>query len=376
MKAHATHELPYTLSAESVDNAGGILKGVTVLKSGVQAKGKFVSLDANGDVTYVATQTKTKVPVFTDEETLQTLMGAAQDAGGRVKVRSDHDDSLDARAGYATNFRRMEDRVICDIYLNLSYRDRAIVLETAQKTPELIGCSIDFIPTFSIANKKAMMRVSDLSAVDIVDEGAVTPAGLFMRAGVDSAIKEVESDSVQPDHLTIMSKDAKTPPTIEECMALITEHASKMAEFSSTLASLKTAPAAAPASMSAEVDSLKLSLAAEKTAREQLAKAQSDFIADQTAKMATIAKERNALGLSAAGAAPLAASAEQEAERVRLAADKSNQKPKTYLELVADARAGNVKLRASEAHHNVMASHPTEYRQYQQKLGIISSHVS
>src|SRR5882724_9044991 len=101
-------ELKFQLNrSTSVDHAKGSIRGATVAKAGVEAIGKFVYLDVNGQVTRNAGQACKKLPVYTDAKMLDTLMAAAQDAGGRVKVRSDHDDSISARAGFADNFRKV-----------------------------------------------------------------------------------------------------------------------------------------------------------------------------------------------------------------------------------------------------------------------------
>ncbi len=370
MKHPATDsELAYCLSAAvSVDSTSGILRGVTVAKAGVQAKGKFVYIDGAGNITRDPKLAKTKLPVFTDEEMLDTLMGAAQDAGGRVKVRSDHDDSLAARAGFATNFRKVEDRVVCDLHLNQSYRDRATVLETAQKSPDLIGCSIDFVPTFVLTKDKAMMRVSDLSAVDIVDEGAVTPGGLFMRRGVDNETEDSVPIS-QTDPLTTMAKtEDKKLPTIEECVAAMAVMNAAIAELAASIKSINAQPAVP---MSA-VDELKTQLAAERAEREKLATEQKEFITAQTEKLATMARERAALGLRVGEVKKLTEAEEQETERVRLAAerDADAKKPKTYLALV-QAKKAEGKLSAHECHRYVMTTNPKAYADHQIELGLV-----
>lgn len=372
MKTRADHELAYSLSATEVDTVNGVISGATAAKSGVRAKGKFVLLDAAGIITKNPALAVTKIPAFTDDKTLETLMGAAQDAGGRVRVRSDHDESLSARAGFATNFRRIDDRVVVDLHLNKSYRDRATVLETTQKTPDLIGCSIDFVPSFEIIAGKAFMRAETLTAVDIVDEGAITPMGMFMKRSVDSESEEASlTETISP--LTTMAKtdDKKTPPTVEECMAMLSEHAAKLAEFTATLTSMKAAPA--PVTLAA-VDELKVTLAAIKEQNVQLAAAQAKFVTEQTEKLTLIAKTNAALGLKAGIAAVLTGSPEEEAERVRLAAEKEAdaKKPKTFLALV-EAKKAEGKLQASECHRYVMNAHPEAYQAHLEKLGVVKS---
>lgn len=373
MNARAEHEVAFDLSAATVDSASGVIRGVTAMKAGVKAKGKFVMLDAAGVRTTDVKLMKSRIPAYTDAETLNTLMGAAQDAGGRVKVRSDHDDSLSARAGYATNFRLLEDRVVCDLHLNKSYRDRETVIETAQKTPELMGCSIDFNPEFVIEKNKALMRVSELSAVDLVDEGAVTPNGLFMASRTVDITPE-GNGSTEPESITHMASKEKPAPTIEECMSAISAMTATIDGLNASITAMKGAPA--PASLSA-VDELKTQLAAEKTARETLATEQANFISEQKAQLAALAKEKSALGLNANDAKKLTEGQEQEAERVRLAAEKAkeNTKPKSYNELVA-AKKAEGKLSASDCHRYVMSAHPDAYAAHHKALGIVKEPVA
>jgi len=167
------------LRLRAVRSDAGLLQGVCVLTAGVQTIGKFVFVDANGQITKDPTAARKKLPVWTDAESLTSLLAAVREAGGKLRVRSDHDDTIAARAGTAENFQREGDKVTCDIELNDSYRDRDIVLEVATKTPDLLGCSISFTPVFEIKADRALMRIATIEAVDLVDEPAANPSGLF-----------------------------------------------------------------------------------------------------------------------------------------------------------------------------------------------------
>lgn len=342
MKTQAEHELAYDFSASVVDAASGIIRGVTVAKAGVQATGKFIHLDKDGKLTRDLEKSVKKLPVFTDDETLNTLLGAAQDAGGRVKSRSDHNDTLSSRAGYTKNFRREGDRVVADLHLNKSYKDRDMVLETSKETPELIGCSIEAPCTYVIQEGKALMRVTELLACDIVDEGAITPNGLFLSARVDTPEKE--------ENPTNMAS-----PTVEEFAALqksVTELAAAV-------------KAIVPAAPSTEV------LSAVKDISEKFAaaqKAQADFITEQNAKLATLSKERQALGLSAERIKIVEQLAD-ETEKARLAAEAAKG-AKTYLSAVDEA-VTQFKCSRSDAHVKVQRANPDLYAAHLKSKGAI-----
>jgi hypothetical protein len=354
------HELRFQLNAgDSVDNKAGILRGVTVAKAGVDAQGKFLYLDQNGDPLPTEAGAVKKLAITTDETTLDTLLGAIQDAGGRLKVRSDHDDAIQARAGYAVNFRKIDDRVVCDIHLNDSYRDREIVLEVAKDTPELIGLSIDFMPSFQLEKDTAIMRVGEIYAVDIVDAGAITPSGLYMqRETVDKKI------IIKPKTTFIMASTKE--PTMAECMASITECMATIKgvgqQFTDEMG--KFYKMAFPnadkkgkdggdgddgdgdndAELKATIKSLALQVKA------------------ATDSMAAMRAERVSLGLNAEkSAADKSADAAAEAERVRLAKEKIV--PKTYLELLAEKKKEGMQL-SHDRHAWVLANHPEAYQAY------------
>lgn len=328
------HGLRTVLSADKVERAAGVIRGATVAKAGVEATGKIVMLDARGQVTRDETLCAKTLPVFTDGETLKTLMAAAAAGGGRFKSREDHDDAIGARAGYTTGFRLDGDRVAADVHLFASYRNREIVLEAADLTPEEIGLSIDFTPRYEIANGRALMRVVTLHGVDIVDEGAITHGGMFYSAGVDSARKGFSAELKTPN-----------PMTIEELAAQVTKLSAAIESCSAQLTKMSSVTPPAPAK-DEELSALRKSnekLAADVAATNEKLKA----LADDRARER---RERSLMGFRGS-----------ETERAQLAAsDKTaediaqlNAQKKTYMQLVADLRASNTKLSAADAHDAV-----------------------
>jgi hypothetical protein len=363
MNTISEYDLAMQLHAGAVDAKGGVLRGVTVAQAGVEATGKFVLLDAEGNLTRDAKLAARKLQVVTDEQTLETIMTAAAAAGGVLKARSDHDDSLESRAGYADNFRKIDSgadagsdkvlpaRVICDLHLNDSYRDRDVVLETASKTPQLIGLSIDMLPEFEVFKGKALMRIAELFGVDIVDEGAITHAGLFCNRSVD---KSARLKTATPDPLHHMADDKK-PLTIDDCMAAISKLGDAMSALQAAVAPKKVVDTDndGMAKMAAEL------------------KANSEKLAAVTEGLATLQKESAALGLKkgdAKGGSGADSAAENEAQR--LAAEKAAGE-KTYLQIVDETVAASAgKLKRSDAHRQVMQSHPAKYADHQKNLGV------
>jgi hypothetical protein len=353
MNTCAEFELSYQLNAGAIDATKGTITGATVAQAGVKALGKFIFLDKSGKLTRDEDEATEKLPVYTDEETLDTLMAATSENGGVFKIRSDHDDSLDARAGYAVNFRRDGNRVAADLKLNDSYRDRDIVLETAAKTPRLIGLSIDMVPSFEITGKgeerRAMMRIDRLIAVDIVDQGAITHDGIFLSAKVDKS-PTLKSSTKMPD-------EKKTAPTIEECMSQIGKVAEQMAGMQASIAKL-AAPVAAPGADEA----LKASIG---KMTEQMSAINETVL--------NMKKDMSAMGLKA-GAAPTEAEAAEETKRLKLKAEAdaaAANKPKSYKEQVAALKASDSKMSGAEAHRAVMKSDPKAYEAHQREIGVL-----
>lgn len=272
-------------------------------------------------------------------------MEAAAAAGGEFRVRSDHSDTLESRAGFARNFQRIGDRVVADIYLNDSYRHRDIVLETASKTPKLIGLSIDFQPRFELEKNAALMRVNELFAVDIVDEGAITHDGMFLGSGVDRTPKvELSKNST-----TTMAEEKQ--PTIAECMSAIASLTKTVGELAAKMNPTQDKPADE-------------TLSAINTLREQL---QAD-INGVKETLATVKKERAMLGIKS-GETVISTVEELETERARLAAEK-NKGAKTYLQLVAEKET-TMKLKRSDAHVAVQREDPKAYEAHLNSKGII-----
>lgn len=337
------------LKAERVDATAGVIYGATVAKAGVDALGKFVYLDQNGQLMRSPEGSVRKLQVKTDAKTLETLLAAAKAVGGSAKSREDHDDSISARAGYADNYRLEGDRVICDLHLFDSYANRAIVLETAAKTPDAIGLSIDFTPSFEIQKDCALMRVSDLEAVDIVDAGAITPAGLFLKRTLDNETLS------KP---TLLMADDKKPATLDECMAAISALASTCTQLSASVAELKKGAPGDPAHLAA-INELKTQLSATNEG------------------IATLKKEQAALGMKfSSGGGDQAA----ESERMRLAKEKEEadgKAKKTYLQLVKEKVDGSAgKLKASDAHREVQRDNPAAYRLHLSGKGVTGANMA
>jgi hypothetical protein len=329
MKSKSTNlQLRGLMLPGSVDVEAGVIRGATVAKAGVQALGHRVMLDASGAVTLDEEKSVREVPVFTDERTLDTLMAAADKGGGKFKTREDHNDAIGARAGFSEGFRRTEDgRVTADIGLFASYPHRATVLEAARQTPRDIGLSIDFLPSFEIIDGRAMMRVEKLDAVDIVDKGAITPDGMFLSAGVDTA---ANGQPAQATSTTSTMPETTSTPDVASALAAMTKTITDcMSAMTAAVSSMAPKPAAPPAE--------------EMTAMKALVEKMQTQLQDITNKGALVKRERMLLGIRATPEemVKLGSASDDELQQ-RLAAQKD------FLTMTRETRA-NLKCNAATA---------------------------
>jgi hypothetical protein len=360
----SNHSLRLQLAAERVESALGVIRACTVAKADVQAQGKVVMIDKAGAITRDEKLCAKELPVFTDAKFLETLMAAAAKAGPRVKAREDHDDSIGARAGFFDAFKLTTDgRVVADMHLFLAYRNRSVVLETADKTPEEIGLSIDFLPEFEIQGDRALMRVKKLTAVDIVDEGAITPGGLFLSAGVDTdENKETASAEKEPN--------PKMPASLDDLMSAMSGLTKTVGDCMSAISKL-AAPPAKPAGDDGDGDSD--AMKAVKAEQEKMAselKAQGERLALVTSDNAKLKKERALLGFK--GTPEERAALEQKSvEDI----EKMNASKKTFTQLV-DERVATEKCKRSEAHQWAMKNHRDVYANHLKAKGIFDPNKS
>lgn len=381
--------IQFAAAVGQVDAAAGKLFGVTVAEVG-QAAGHFAFIDAAGKVVGVGglddakdyPGAKRRLPLCMDEQSVASVILAAK-ASPRIKSREDHDDAISARAGFAENFRADgPTKAVCDLNLLDAYANRAVFLETATKTPELIGLSGDFKFTAEIVGERAMMRVSSIDAVDIVDRGALTHRGLFAckPLGVDSpatsqmAAKPKEDDTM-PDFAAFKAmcesvaayraKNAQCEAQINECMAAIQPV---------RVPTPPGAPAPVPAGPG-ENPEAKLSVTASAMTPEQQTAFKSEMaalVATETAKATTAAlvefrKEMSALGLKPA-AVPAAAPA---ANVTTEPAATTKTTTETFLSLKASVAAER-KLSPSKAGEAVMRERPELYAAHLAAKGVIS----
>lgn len=178
---------------EKVDTVNAVIRGVSVITSGLIARGHDLEVD---------------------DKTLKQMMLCAQEKG-QVPVKVDHKSGAGAVCGFLTDFRLDGAKLKADWHLLQSHPQKEQILETAQRMPRGVGLSAAFLsPDKSETTKsgKKAARCHDLLSVDYVTLPAANPDGMF-AAKVDTP-----SSAMTPEQLAAAINDAVT-----KALAPITE---------------------------------------------------------------------------------------------------------------------------------------------------------
>lgn len=357
----------------------GILRGVTVAEVGT-ATGHFAYVDKANAVMGVGGIDDAanfpgfakRLPLCMDAKSLETVVAAAG-LSKRIKAREDHSDAIEARAGYVANFRIESGKAVCDLTTFDAYKNRALFLETAAQTPELIGLSGDFKFTAEVKSDCALMRVTRVDAVDIVDRGALTHAGLFKAKGVDIPAQ------AKPEHTTMAkantAEDDMDAPDMDAFKTMcdsVASYSAKHADFKTKMDACLAAinpvtvptPPGAPAPVKPDANvNPEAKLALKKELTTELSVMLKELVVSEM-KTAGVEfqKQMSALGLKPA-AVPTPPPPDEK---------KTVEAPTDFLALrTSVAKERNIS--PTEAARAVMKEKPEIYEAYQIKLGVIKS---
>jgi hypothetical protein len=224
-----------TLNPISIDAEKSTIFGVSVITKGI-AKGH---------------------DLIVDDTTLAQVVKCGNGAKNGIKVKVGHDSGVEWIVGRLTNFRVEEDKVLADLELLSSSPRRDFIFEIALKTPEAVGLSIAFEGKPETANGQQLARCTRLRSVDLVDEPAANPDGLFEVAVDESPKVESMKDEPKPEAMaaeaaapTVDDRLGALEAAVNEIKAML---ASLVAEETSETPEAPEAPATpeAPAEMAA-----------------------------------------------------------------------------------------------------------------------------
>lgn len=148
--------------------------------------------------------------LMVDETTLEQVIRCSKSRA--VKVKMQHNTDLSQVVGTLKDFRRDGDKVIADLHLLSSAPARDFVLEIAQTMPTAFGLSI----SFEGAPEGVFARCSKLLSVDLVDEPAANPDGLFeekpiaaIELGVKTEPQAMPTDPEKPEQMQAPTADER-----------------------------------------------------------------------------------------------------------------------------------------------------------------------
>lgn len=158
-----------------VDREKGIVFGVSVITVG-EAKGHGVQID---------------------HKTLETVKEVATEFSGGVKVKmrhkqdGEHQNVIGDSAGTLKNFSIDGDKVRADfhIFKSLDEKVKEKIFEMAEMIPDQFGFSIAFSGVMEKRGETNYARCRELQSIDLSDNPAANPTGLFSMKDHDSDCK-------------------------------------------------------------------------------------------------------------------------------------------------------------------------------------------
>lgn len=318
---------PDALGSAKVDRKGGILYGVAVITEG-PALGHGMLVDAT---------------------TLEQVKACAETYRGGLKVKMDHWSTVNDIVGYLRNFRIEENVLRADLQLLNSAPTREYVLELAETIPDTFGLSIAFAGVDERSQSESGMeivlaRCAEIYSADLVDDPAANPTGLF---AAPCGGKKPEELSTPPEPAPAAAlEDSPSPKSNLE----MTEE--MMAEFASKFEEL-TAP------LFQRLQALEDAMLPKEDEEEEPSPAAMSWTDEDRKAFARDIVKETIKALRADVPAP------QPASPPAPAAD-PEPKPKTFEQLVAEAKDGGMDTSAAIRH--CAATHQEAYKAYRARV--------
>ena len=171
-------EFASDFTSANVDKINGVIRGVSVITSGVTARGHDLEVD---------------------DTTLKQMQMCAK-TKNTVPVKVDHKSGAGAVCGYLTNFCVKGAKLTADWHLLNSHPQREQILEAAERMPGGVGLSAAFVAPegeFFTASGKKAARCEELISVDYVALPAANPTGLF-ASRVDTTQFSMDTANTNP----------------------------------------------------------------------------------------------------------------------------------------------------------------------------------
>lgn len=207
---------------QKVDPANGIIYGVSVITSGIKARGHDLEVDAT---------------------TLSQLKECAEKLG-TVPVKWNHRSGADAVAGYLENFRIEGGKLLGDWHLLKSHSQYGQAIEMAERMPRNVGLSAAFIGEDEVSGGQKKARCSELISVDLVAQPAANPNGLFEALPENQPVElasqvDTQANTRMENTNTNTNAAATEEPSLKDVLAALTQLSEQVAAQQETIAALQ-----------------------------------------------------------------------------------------------------------------------------------------
>lgn len=210
IELHST--LPHDGLDGRVDQDNCVIRGVTVIKSGIVADGHDLTVDS---------------------ETVKQLHQLASKMG-KVGVTLEHSGGINDVNGYLENFSIQGDKLKADWHLLHTHSQTPTVLERAMRQPSTFGMSAAFRGQGVKVGSQKCARAEKLLSVDCVKRPAAAPDGLFsaketqqvdmtQKSMADSINQQNQEPSIA-DVLAGLNQISQRLDAMEEVQGQLVEH--------------------------------------------------------------------------------------------------------------------------------------------------------
>jgi hypothetical protein len=141
-----------------VDREAGVLRGVSVITAGVEAKGHGI---------------------WIDQTSLEMVKASAETYVDGLQVKSDHGSGFGEIEGVLRDFVIDGNQLRADFHLIKSGEEYERICEMAEMMPSSFGLSIEFSGVSEEIDEYRYARPVEIYAVALVDQPAANPSGLF-----------------------------------------------------------------------------------------------------------------------------------------------------------------------------------------------------
>jgi hypothetical protein len=168
-----------------VDREAGVLRGVSVITAGVEAKGHGI---------------------WIDQTSLEMVKASAETYVDGLQVKSDHGSGFGEIEGVLRDFVIDGNQLRADFHLIKSGEEYERICEMAEMMPSSFGLSIEFSGVSEEIDDYRYARPVEIYAVALVDQPAANPSGLFqamsepetapVEVPAEAPVEEIKAEEV------------------------------------------------------------------------------------------------------------------------------------------------------------------------------------